>query len=411
MDDNDRAITSLVVLSHSLVHTYEFAMPIFIPVWLSQFNSTAFLVGSVITVGVFLYGVGSLPAGILTDRIGSQPLLVGCLAGMGLAFLGVSVAPNLIVLAFALAIWGTAASVHHPAGLTLITRNSSTRGDVFAYHGMAGNIGTAAGPLLTTLLLVAFNNDWRFVALILALPALFASVLAARISVNEGTVTTTTDGGARAPDIDSIGEFFDTSRLLFASAFIVVFGMVMSYGLYYRGSLTFLPEMFSGFEAIRPIHAFGGTFEPGNYVFAGLLAMGLFGQYVGGKLTDRIRVEIGLTTGFAMLAILAIGYVPVSNAGLGPLLVLSTVFGFVLFYIQPFYQAAVAEYTPPAARGLSYGFTYLGDFGFGALAASGAGAILTYSSATVLFAILAIIAVVGGGFSTYLLSRRDSKSD
>ena len=51
------------------------------------------------------------------------------------------------------------------------------------------------------------------------------------------------------------------------------------------------------------------------------------------------------------------------------------------------------------------------DFGFGALAASGAGAILTYSSATVLFAILAIIAVVGGGFSTYLLSRRDSKSD
>ena len=177
-----------------------------------------------------------------------------------------------------------------------------------------------------------------------------------------------------------------------------------------RRPLTFLPELLSGFEAIRPIHVFGGTFEPGNYVFAGLLAMGLFGQYVGGKLTDRVRVETGLITGFAMLAILAVGYIPVSSAGLGPLLMLSAVFGFILFYIQPFYQAAVAEYTPSAARGISYGFTYLGDFGFGALAASGAGAVLTYSSATVLFAVLAVLAIIGGGFSTYLLSQRGSNS-
>src|SRR5699024_6697689 len=208
--------------------------------------------------------------------------------------------------------------------------------------------------------------------------------------------------------IHSVGEFVDTSKILFASAFAIVFGMVMSYGLYYRGSLTFLPELFSGFDAIQPINAFGGTFEPGNYVFAGLLAMGVFGQYVGGKLTDRIRVEAGLIAGFAALVVIAVGYLPAANAGLGPLLVLSAVFGFVLFYIQPFYQAAVAEYTPPAARGLSYGFTYLGDFGFGALAASAAGAVLTYASPAALFGLLAVFAVIGGGFSTYLLVRSDS---
>ena len=111
-----------------------------------------------------------------------------------------------------------------------------------------------------------------------------------------------------------------------------------------------------------------------------------------------------------MLAILAIGYVPISNAGLGPLLVLSTVFGFVLFYIQPFLSGGCCGVYTTGRPRLSYGFTYLGDFGFGALAASGAGAILTYSSATVLFAVLAVIAVLGGGFSTYLLSQ-GSKSD
>jgi len=408
MDDNDRAITGLVILSHTLVHTYEFAIPIFVPVWLSQFGTTAFLVGTVVTVGVSLYGIGSLPSGILADRIGSKPLLVGCLIGMGLAFLGVSIAPNLPVLALALVVWGAAASAHHPAGLTLISKDAHTRGDVFAYHGIAGNIGTAAGPLLTTLLLVVFADDWRLVAFVLALPALAAAVLATRIDIDESVTTAATDGGERSTDIHSVGEFVDTSKILFASAFAIVFGMVMSYGLYYRGSLTFLPELFSGFDAIQPINAFGGTFEPGNYVFAGLLAMGVFGQYVGGKLTDRIRVEAGLIAGFAALVVIAVGYLPAANAGLGPLLVLSAVFGFVLFYIQPFYQAAVAEYTPPAARGLSYGFTYLGDFGFGALAASAAGAVLTYASPAALFGLLAVFAVIGGGFSTYLLVRSDS---
>jgi MFS family permease len=68
------------------------------------------------------------------------------------------------------------------------------------------------------------------------------------------------------------------------------------------------------------------------------------------------------------------------------------VLGFFVFSVQPFYQASVAEYTPPGKRGLSYGFTYLGVFGVGAIGAVIAGTLLTYFSADQLFLVLAGLA-------------------
>lgn len=405
MNANDRAITALVTLSHSLVHTYEFALPIFIPVWLAQFDATAFTIGATVTVGLSFFGLGALPSGLLADRRGSQPLLVACLAGMGTAFLMLAAAPNLLVLGLALAVWGLAASAHHPAGLTLVTRGARARGDALAWHGTSGNVGTVVGPLLTTILLVFL--DWRLIALLLALPALAAALVASRIDVDEtAAVAAVRDGQGRSDaDHGRTADFLGRSKLLFASGFAIVFGLVMFYGLYYRGSLTFLPTLFQRFEAIRPVRVLGGTFDPANYIFAGLLAVGMLGQYTGGKLTDRVPVELGLTTGFSGLCLLAPAYLPAAGAGLGPLLALSAAFGFVLFSIQPFYQATVAEYTPAGARGLSYGYTYLGDFGVGALGAWVAGAVLTYTAPFVLFGLLAAFAAVGAGFGGYLLAR------
>jgi MFS family permease len=73
------------------------------------------------------------------------------------------------------------------------------------------------------------------------------------------------------------------------------------------------------------------------------------------------------------------------------------------------YQAAVAEYTPAGTRGLSYGYTYLGVFGVGALGAGIAGFVLELFDPTALFVVLcgfAVIAAVFGG----LLSVRSGAS-
>ena len=431
MNENDRAITGLVMLAHSMVHTYEFAFPVFVPIWLSAFGTTEAVIGLVLTVGLSLFGLGSLPAGILADRFGSKGLIVACLTGMGGAFLllgaaptlgglvggdslpVVGISPELGVVAVALVVWGTAASVYHPAGLSLITRGVHERGNAFAYHGTAGNVGTALGPFLTTVLLFALSDQWQFVAAILALPALAGALTATRVSVDERAAVAA-DGGADGedgskanPGVDSLGEFLATSRHLFVGGFVVVFAVVMLSGLYYRGALTFLPELFGGFDAIRSLEFAGREIQPGNYIYTGLLAVGVGGQYVGGKLTDRVPVELGLTVGYGALGVIALAYLPAAEAGLLPLLALSALLGFFLFLVQPFYQATVAEYTPPEARGLSYGYTYLGVFGVGALGATIAGVALAEFSQPALFTILAAFGLLAGllGFGLYSRTR------
>jgi MFS family permease len=425
---NDRAITGLVMLAHSLVHTYEFVFPVFIPIWLSQFGTTAAIVGGIVGIGLSLFGLGAPLSGVLTDRRGSKPLIVVCLLGMGCAFVLLSLSTTLAgfvgtsrlpiigipielaVVALALIIWGSSASLYHPAGLSLITRGVEERGSAFAYHGTAGNIGTALGPFIATILLFLLNDSWEIVAAILAVPALLGVALAVRIDVNEtAAVSTATDGGTSKASpgsgISSLSEFLSLSKTLLSGAFLVVFAAVMLSGLYYRGMLTFLPSLLREIQTIKQVSLFGQTFHPANYLYTGLLAMGVSGQYVGGKLTDRLPVELGLTVGYSTLGVIAILFLPVASIGVLPFLSLLALLGFSLFFVQPFYQATVAEYSPASARGLSYGYTYLAVFGVGAIGAPLAGIALTYLPRPYLFGILAGFGFVAGGLGLFLLTR------
>ena len=197
------------------------------------------------------------------------------------------------------------------------------------------------------------------------------------------------------------------SRHLFASGFAGVFALVAVSGLYYRGVLTFLPDLLTPlFTVDLPMEV-----ETGRYVYAGLLAIGIGGQYVGGRLSDREETEWVLVGAFAVLAGVALLFLPVAGGGTVGLLVMSAVLGFFLFVVQPLYQATVAEYTPPDARGLSYGYTYLGVFGIGAAGAALSGGLLQLSGPPLLFGALAGVALLGAGLSAWLAVWRAQWTD
>lgn len=424
VNENDRAITGLVMVAHAMVHTYELSLPFLLVIWQVQFDAlsvptvgsfptTEFVMGVVLTLGYAPFGLGALPGGVLTDAYGSRRLIVLCLLGMGTAFLALAVSPSLSAVALALFLWGVTASVYHPSGLSLISKGVTERGTSFAYHGIAGNLGIALGPFMTAVLLFVFPG-WRVVVGLLAIPSLVGAAFALRINIDE-TAAVASDGGdsdggdgdARATgSISSLPEFLADSRRLFAGAFVLVFGVVILSGLYYRGILTFLPQILGDFQSLPRVRLGGRDFQPQRYVYSGILMVGVLGQYVGGKLTDRFRPELGLTAAFAALAVLAVLFLPVATSGLPGLVVIGALVGFFLFVVQPQYQAAVAEYTPAGTRGLSYGYTYLGVFGVGALGGAIAGGVLEYLNEPALFGVLAGFATVASLLGGVLYMRR-----
>jgi MFS family permease len=89
------------------------------------------------------------------------------------------------------------------------------------------------------------------------------------------------------------------------------------------------------------------------------------------------------------------------------LLGLCGLLGFFLFAIQPFYQVAVALYTPADTRGLSYGYTFLAEFGLGATSVAIGGFVLGAFALAVFFLVLGLFAVVAGLLAVVLLAGGD----
>lgn len=401
MDKNSRSAILFTAISHALVHTYELSIPILVIIWLDKFPVSTATLGTVVSIGYGLFGIGALPGGILADHLGSRILILSCLVGMGISFVFLSFATGIMSIGIALAMWGIAASVYHPSGLSLISTSIENQGSAFAYHGMAGNIGIALGPLVTALLLLKF--DWRIVTRVFFIPTAIAIVYGLNTEFDERAAVRINESSEQTNSIDFSG-FIRDSRSLFTIGFALAMAIVTMNGLFYRGMLTFLPNILDSF--LPPISNYIQLFEPesplakeftlSSYVYVGLLTAGIAGQYTAGKFLDEISPETGLAVVFGSLSIITVSFIPAAEIGLIIILLVSGLLGFFLFALQPLYQATIAEHSPPDDRGLSYGYTYFTSFGIGATGAAIVGYLLTIAGVKWTFIMFAVFPIAGG---------------
>ena len=415
MNRNDRSITRFTMIGHATFHGYEMVIPLFVVVWLDVFDVSAALLGTVVAAGYALVGVGAVPSGILADSYGSKRLVTVSLLGMAGGFALLSLSMSVPMIALALLVWGATASLYHPAALSLLTRATTNRGTALAYHGAAGNVGTALVPFLTAVALTFL--EWQLVAALLTVPAILTVGLGLLVRFDEGVASkpeydderpargdgsgtdrtegnSDDDGSGSAHRGLSIGEFIGGTRTLFTGAFLVVFVITMFGGTYYRGVFTFLPDVLAQLSMFDPVEIAGTAFEPSQYLYAGLLMVGAFGQLAGGKLSDRLTPEYAIVGAFAAQVAITLLFVPAVGFGPGAFVLACAVLGFFVYFYAPIVQALVGTAAPNDAHGLSFGYVYLGTFGVGAAGASVAGVALTYGDVGFTFLVLAAVPAV-----------------
>jgi predicted MFS family arabinose efflux permease len=356
MNPEERRIVTYAMSAHALIHVIELTYPALLSRIEDDFGLRAVITGAIATAFGWAFGSTAIPAGFLTDRLGSRRVIIYGFVGAAVLSVLVAFSPNAWFFAIALAGLGVFVGLYHPAGLSLVAQGIRGRGMALGWHGMAGNTGQALAPALAIGLAVLV--DWRVAYMALA-------VLSASMAIALATTRLNLLGGTEvvdqpAEDLRPMEERRRDNRYL---ALIIVYAGFILGGLVYRGAITYLPTHMEDFVN----DDYGGAF-----VTVALL-MGAVGQVVGGMLSGRWPLErlaplIGLVT---VPALFLTGVVT------GPTLVLvSSIFVFFYFANQPIFTGLIADYSPPGAVGRSYGISFFAGFGIGSLGGVIAGALV-----------------------------------
>ena len=357
MNPEERKILGLTTTSHGLVHLYEGVLPPLLPLVMAEFGTDYFTMGIIVSVFSYAFGLGSLPAGILADRIGPRRLVSLYLFGAGCAGVLVLPAGSLLTYAIIMGLMGAFCSAYHPASNTLISLGVKEKGTAFGIHGIAGSIGVAIVPALSAW--IGTLLGWRAPHVIFGLIGLAVGVFSLSLPKYPTFQNSDqTDPGSRQSAEKKVSLLSLTCFFLSATAL----------GLSYKGIMTFLPTYMGQNIEISflkmDVVAIGGAFA------TLALISGALGQYVAGRLTDKYPVE-KIYLGAVVMGTV---FVFVMSASTGVVLVLASVcYAFFYFAVQPAQNFIVSKYLPQHRQGLGYGILFILTFGVGSTAAAVSG--------------------------------------
>jgi FSR family fosmidomycin resistance protein-like MFS transporter len=337
---NERRVLALTGVAHFGAHFFELMFPTLAVALARQTGVPLAEVLGWSFAGYLLFGVGALPAGLLTDRIGGQRMLALGLAGMGAAALTagfVSPGPSLAAL---LGVIGLCASVHHPAGMSLISHAVRARGRALGLNGIFGNVGIAVTPIVTASL--ASRLGWQHTYVVVGAVACAVAIAFAAVRIEEHPLA------ADAPDGTD-------GRAVGISLFGLLCVAAALGGISYRANTVAQPAYFA--ERVSVL-GYGATTSV-------VYLLGIAGQYVGGVLADRHDLR-WLYLGFHALSIPALWLV--SQTTEVALVASSTLFLFFSLGMQPVENSLFARFTPPRWRATGYGVKFVMTFGVGSVA-------------------------------------------
>ena len=412
MRAEEKKIVWLVSFSHLITHAYMTILPAVLIAIATEQSISFVELGLIANIGYFLYGLGAFPVGWLADRFGSKRMITVGALGMSLSSLLVGLSHSTLTFGLTYTLLGVFASIHHPAGVSLIARSiTENKGKALGLHGVMGNIGLILSPLTAAFCIMLFGS-WRAAYLAYGLAGLvfFAILHRARLEGEANLAFThpaTWFRKAERPVAAGLAEGDDTATVPVTAAHIslallvLYMGSILS-GFIFRGSLTFLPALFQ-----QNISAIANHDQPGvmaGYAATAVLSLGMLGAWLGGYINDKIKHPELVPIGIFVVAAPALYFV--SRLTDNGLVIAAAVFSLFYYGWQPSQNYLVAKYAKKSSHGLSFGMSFFLIFGMGSVATSVGGWIVDHYSVDRIYLMMALIALVAMAIALVVLPLR-----
>ena len=295
-------VLSTLALSHGVFHFVPQSFSVMLPAIRDSLGITPLEIGAIITAREVASGVASLPGGVLSDRLRRYwgVLFAVCMGGFGLGWLLMGLSPLYPLLILGMVILSIASSVWHlPAMAVISERFSRRRGAALAVHGIGGNLGDVAGPMVTGVLLGLLT--WQHViSIYAAIPLLlaFLTVWAFRRVGRD-------DSSRRCAAPDAVSQ--DALKAQMAATILVLRSVALwrinlvagLRGMCYAVYTTFLPLYFTDELKLSS--------EAVGFHLALLFSVGIVVSPVMGYLSDRVGrkpVLVPMLVGSCVLSIM-----------------------------------------------------------------------------------------------------------
>ena len=336
----DLVVIALIGAAHFISHFTLLAIPPLFPMIREELGVSYAALGAVVAALSAVTAVGQTPIGVAVDRTGAAPWLIGGTALMGVASIGMGLAPDWWWLFAAAIVSGFGNATIHPADYAILSGSVSQErmGRAFSLHTAAGYAGFAAAPAAAIGLEALFGWRGALVAIgALSLPAVIALAAFARALRSAGGLH---------------GERRSAVGVLTARPILLLFAFMTLLAMGGSGVQTFLVTV------LPKIH--GVTLAAAAAALTAWLVGSTAGTLAGGWIADRtvrhVMTVALMLVGSAVL-VAALGVMP-----MGPLAAVATagVAGAMLGVLMPARDMLVRAAAPPGTVGQVFGFVSSG---------------------------------------------------
>lgn len=353
----DAQVIGLEGLAHGVSHFFHLILAPLFP-WIKEaFGLSYAELGLLMTMFFAVSGVGQATSGFVVDRIGASTVLFFGMACLGVSALVLAASPNYAVLMLGSMLAGLGNSVFHPACFTLLNQRVSPArlSHAFSIHGVTGNLGWAAAPLVLVPMAGLFG--WRM-ALLAAAGIAFA-VLALLLANRKALAT---EHDARTPHVSNPVK---ASSRADAFAFMRIPAVWMCFAFFLITALAIGGVQSFSASGLRDLYGVSlalATTAYTAYMLASAAGM-LWGGFLAAKTSRHERtIAIGFAASGLFAFLIASGMVPPLAS-----VALMAAVGFGSGIAGPSRDLLIRAAAPKNSTGRVYGVVYSGiDIGLAA---------------------------------------------